>query len=96
MNELQIFEKLLVMVGNAGEGAFWLFIMWIAKDYFTATLIALTISFLASMIVRRAVQPMMFAEQIAPLFGFTTPLTRYEKETILETIKIGLKSRDAK
>lgn len=50
--ELQLFERLIDMLGGAGDGAFWLIIAWIGRGYFNSLLFALTILTIIYLIYR--------------------------------------------
>lgn len=95
MTDIQVIEKLIAMVGQAGEGTFWLAVMWIAKDYvgmffFTAAFVFTII--IASKIIKDAI----FLKELRDLCGISGYLTPSEKRSMKNTFIMGLKSEAAK
>ena len=39
-NEIELMERLIEMLGGAGEGAFWLILAWLGQGYFSPILTA--------------------------------------------------------
>jgi hypothetical protein len=89
MNEMQLLEKLLNMVGNAGEGAFTLAILFISKDYFSSILLSI-IGFYFINKVYHILIGISFLIHIASLCGCSIPLVDFEKKKISRIIEKGL------
>jgi hypothetical protein len=90
MNELQILEKLINMLGNAGEGAYTLIVLFIVKDYFLIAAFFSTAIFVVIKVVELIKENAIkesFLDELAELIGTTQPLDKRDKERIKNILK---------
>lgn len=99
--ELQLFEQMISMLGDAGEGSFWLLLFWIGKGYFVSTLIIAMVLVLGILVYRAVyagITTSNFIDEARRTAGVCSygVVTKDERKRVLELIKKGKQQEESK
>ena len=100
MNTSELIDKLIPLLESAGEGAFWLALILIAQPYFTALIVAVVITIIATTIYRAAATFSSFARlaksaRTAARLSNWGNVTAVEEAAILRLIEAGRRAEQA-
>lgn len=93
--KLQLFKRVLDMMGEAGESGFWLALIWLGETYFMAVVLAavvLTIVFVAARFFYHQSDLEHFVDNVRRRARLSDigELTHHEKRRVYELIDRGL------
>jgi hypothetical protein len=99
--DIEQLKLILETMSNAGEGAWWIALVWVVKPYFIAMIWATTVLVLVWILSRLAYRILhveAFTRKVAVETGVvlaTDVPNKYEEERILNTMRRWKKSIDA-
>lgn len=93
--EMEMLERLIDMLGQAGEGAFWILMAWVAEGYFgtvVTSAVILGIAYAIYKTVTYCVSYCGFADDVRREAGCEHPwgaVSQYERNRVLDMIRRG-------
>lgn len=98
---LKLFEQMIGMLGEAGEGSFWLLLFWIGKGYFVSTLVVGALLILGILIYRVAyanITQHKFIDDVRRNAGVCSfgCITKSERERVMDLVEKGKHYEESK